>query len=288
MVRQVTKTFRNIISIDWLEGHLDDPNLIILDATMKKKPNGETIPTPAKKIIKAQEFNFDTEICDKQSKLPHMMCSADAFESYAKNLGINHDSVVIIYDAMGIFSSPRAWWMFKLMGHKQVYILDGGLPAWLKANKETSSNYFKATSKGNFISTFLSELVVDSNQMMAILNNPYYQIIDARSYARFTAQEDEPRKELKRGHIPNSYCLPFAGLLENGFIRDTEQLDTLFKNIVYSEAKQLVFSCGSGVTACILALSADECGYDNYTIYDGSWSEWGAGEKFPISTKNSN
>ena len=102
----------------------------------------------------------------------------------------------------------------------------------------------------------------------------------------FRSQEDEPRKELKRGHIPNSYCLPFAELLENGFMRDATQLNTLFKNSVDSETKQLVFSCGSGVTACILALAADECGFDNYTVYDGSWSEWGLGNNFPISIKN--
>ena len=277
------KEFKNIVSCNWLAKHLEDPNLIVLDATMKKKPNGDTIPTPIKKIIRAQEFNFDTEICDNTSTLPHMMCNPEEFQTSARKLGINSDSTIVIYDATGIFSSPRAWWMFKLMGHKSVYVLDGGLPAWLEANRETSSNYLAPTTNGNFCSTFQPELIFNSTQVTEILSDPCYQILDARSYARFSANEDEPRKELKSGHIPNSSCLPFTELLDNGLMRDIEQLSILYKAMISRQAKRLVFSCGSGVTACILALGADECGYQNYSLYDGSWSEWGLGNKFPIS-----
>jgi len=275
----------NLISVNWLNQHLNDSDIILLDATMKKKPNGENIPTPMEKIIGAKAFNFDTEICDKTNSLPHMMPSPEQLENAVRELGINNHSKIIIYDAMGIFSSPRAWWMFKTMGFDQVFVLDGGLPKWVSAGFQTSDKYSNPRPKGNFTASFKPSNIFNSQQVLDILKNNNFQILDARSYERFIAKEAEPRKELRGGHIPNSICLPFTELLQDGFLKDAKELKSIFDSLVPKQTLQLVFSCGSGVTACILALAADECGFDNYVIYDGSWSEWGAGNDFPIATK---
>ena len=267
----------NLVSVDWLNQHLTDPDLIVLDATMKKKPNGEAIPTPDKRKPGALAFNFDTESCDRESELPHMMPSAEQFEQAVQELGINQKSKLVVYDMMGIFSSPRAWWMFKVMGHQQVYVLDGGLPQWLAKGFMTEPNNQLAAikQKGDFIVDFDQTQVFNREQVSSNINNPDFQILDARSHGRFNGQEPEPRVELKRGHIPNSVCLPYTELLQDGLFKDRQSLKAAFDDVVSEEYKQLVFSCGSGVTACILALAADEVGCRNTIVYDGSWSEWG-------------
>jgi len=136
----MTNNQSNLLSINCLEQNLQNTDLIILDATMKKSPSGESIQQPEKFIPGAQIFNFDTEICDQQSDLPHMLCSTEAFELKVQQLGINNNSKIVIYDAMGIFSSPRVWWMFKIMGADNVYVLDGGLPKWLERQYPTQSS----------------------------------------------------------------------------------------------------------------------------------------------------
>jgi len=279
----MTQKTSNLVSIDWLNQYLNEPDIVLLDATMKKKPSGEIIATPHNKILGAKAFNFDTEICDQSSSLPHMMPNQNEFEETARLLGINNNSTIVIYDAMGIFSSPRAWWMFKTMGHKIVYVLDGGLPKWLNAGFATQMEYSEAESIGNFSANINSNKVYNSDQILEAANNHQIQILDARSYARFSAKEAEPRAELEGGHIPNSQCLPFDTLISNDLFKDRKQLIEIFSSLIKKDTNKLVFSCGSGVTACILALAAEECGYSNYAVYDGSWSEWGAGGKFPIS-----
>ncbi len=272
----------NLVSIDWLNQNIVHPDIVILDATMKKQPNGKSIPEPLNKISSAKPFNFDTEICDKTTELPHMLCSADEFQLAARNLGINNQSIIIIYDAMGIFSAPRAWWMFKVMGHKNVFVLNGGLPKWVEANYPIDTDYSQINTNGNFFAKFNSAQVFSGQQVLDNLSNNKLLILDARSYSRFNSQEPEPRQELKKGHIPNSTCLPFSELLINGCFRNKEDLSEIFKKVISPDAKQLIFSCGSGVTACILALAAEECGIKKGIVYDGSWSEWGANDRFPI------
>ncbi len=172
---------RNIVSAEWLNENLNHPDLIILDATMKHKPNGDSIESPIAFIPGALEFNFDTEICDKNSELPHMLPSRKQFEESARKLGVNNQSIIVVYDAMGVFSSPRAWWMFKIMGHQKVYVLDGGLPQWVNTEFPIQKAFSKISSHGNFDENFNLKLIVSIEQVVESLEQPQIKIIDARS-----------------------------------------------------------------------------------------------------------
>lgn len=264
----------NIVSTDWLKQHYKKSNVVILDATLKKKPNGELIAPAELSITSSLEFNFDTEICDQKSHLPHMLPSAEHFEKAVKQLGINQNSIVVCYDRMGIFSSPRAWWMFKIFGHENVFILNGGLPKWIAEGLDCQTEFSSNKSEGNFIARFNPEMIKSMSQVEQVTKQTTIQIIDARSQGRFDGTEPEPRKNLNSGHIPNSQCLPFDQLIANGEFKDKQKLAEIFQSKIFSQTEEIIFTCGSGVTASVLALVADEVGYKNIAVYDGSWAEW--------------
>lgn len=191
-----------------------------------------------------------------------------------QKLGIHKNSAIVAYDSAGIFSGPRAWWMFRAMGHTQVAVLDGGLPAWKKAGYLCGTQAETvAKTRGDFISHPQEGLFCDSEQVLAALSDPAFSVVDARSEGRFKGQEPEPRPGLRGGHMPNAINLPYANLVVNGFLLPPESLKTIFAK-KFNQNQQLIFSCGSGVTACVDALAAELAGYSKLTVYDGSWSEW--------------
>lgn len=272
-----------LVSVRWLSEHLGEPDLVVLDASMK--PIGSaasTAQTSSEPFIPgARVFDFDTRICDHSTSLPHMMPSSESFTREVRALGVSSSSNIVVYDRVGIFSGPRAWWMFLAMGHDNVSVLDGGLPAWRAAGLPVESAPRPASTPGDFVARPRPELFVDAEHVAAALGDPRAAVLDARSEARFLGREAEPRPGLRSGHMPNAVSLPFSAVQSEGRMRSPDELASLLASRA-SGRERLVFSCGSGVTACTLALAAELAGYRDKAVYDGSWSEWGLPSSRPV------
>ena len=274
-----------LVSVTWLQQNLTNPNIVILDASVSKVVGMEPIEYEHFSCIPNALF------CDlagkfhlASSNVANTMPTEQQFSHQAQMLGINHNSTVVVYDNQGIYSSPRAWWMFKAMGIDNVYVLDGGLPAWLEQGFATDSEYATPQSKGNVIGQLAQHSVVDAKQVLSAIDNSEQCIVDARSYSRFCGTAKEPRPGLRSGHIPSSICVHFASLLEQGRYKSPAQLAEVFDQAKLNKNHQLIASCGSGMTACILLLAAHSIGYTNLSLYDGSWSDWGADHNLPVAT----
>lgn len=267
--------FSNIVSVSWLCERVTNDHVVILDASIGNRP--------ATIIPQAVRFDFGQDICDKASALPNTMPSEAHFQARARSLGINRDSMVVCYDNVGIYSSARAWWMMRSMGHTAVWVLDGGLPAWQAAGHAVVDHYRQPAGAGDFEASYQASAFVGSERVLAAITDKCIQIVDARSPGRFSGAEKDPRPAVKSGHIPTSVNVHYAALLRDGHMINTRELTRVFDSAIPTPADNILFSCGSGVTACILALAATEIGIANVSVYDGSWSEWGAGN-FPIAT----
>jgi thiosulfate/3-mercaptopyruvate sulfurtransferase len=220
--------------------------------------------------------------CKPNSILPHMMPAQELFQQEARKLGINADSVVIVYDDVGLYASPRAWWMFRAMGHAQVAVLDGGLPKWIKEERGIIKQYDNSRD-GNFLANLDTGLFCDFEVVLKGLYEPGCQILDARSAGRFKGIDAELRPGVRPGHMPNAKNLPFPEGLSGGELKSAEELSDLFSQLIEKDQK-IITSCGSGITACILTLAATVAGYENLAVYDGSWAEWGLPSKLPVVT----
>lgn len=273
-----------LISSDELSKLLDHPSLVILDATLAKPASASSdIPNKALQIVGAQFFDIDNAFSDRSIPLPHMMCSQEQFEGAARKLGINKDSIVVVYDQHGVYSSPRAWWMLKSMGVNSVAVLDGGLPEWVNGGYPTEEKKTNKKTSGDFEVTFEDSCFVDSQYVLNQIDDPKTLVLDARSNGRFRGVDPEPREGMRGGHIPNSVSLPFPEVLDGTKMKSKESLKELLDTYDL-EHKQLIFSCGSGLTACIILLAAHIAGFSKLSVYDGSWSEWGQPGELPIVT----
>lgn len=272
-----------LVSVEWLASNLNNPDLVILDASLPL-PNAKPQPESERvQIRNARFFDIETTFSDTTTSLPHTMPSADAFTEEAQKLGINADSVIIVYDNIGIYSSARPWWMFRAMGHPNVAVLDGGLPAWIKAGYEVEPAHSEPVQPGNFVANYQPELINNSQDVLAALDDPDQVVFDARSRERFLGEVPEPRAGLRRGHMPNAVSLPFMAIQESNKMLPQPELERIYGGLA-DKNQHLVFSCGSGVTACVLALGAELAGYENLSVYDGSWSEWGLPSDLPVTT----
>ncbi len=271
-----------LVSVSWLAAHIDDPDLVILDATIKKVTSDTSTDLQQKSIKNARFFDIKKTFSDTNTDIPNMLTSEQDFEESCRKLGISNHHKIVVYDTLGIYSSARVWWMFKTMGHPNIAVLDGGFPEWQKANLPCESkNSIINYQKGDFKASFLSELVTDANTILNEMNTKNTLILDARSPGRFTGKEPEPRASLAGGHIPNSMNLYYNDLLSHGKMKPTQDLKEMLADFNI-ENKKLIFTCGSGITACIIMLAAELAGYKNMSVYDGSWSEWGQLNGAPI------
>ncbi|OIQ28534.1 MAG: hypothetical protein BM564_09030 [Bacteroidetes bacterium MedPE-SWsnd-G2] len=263
----------NLVSVDWLSNNLSHPNLIVLDATIAKAGNTKS-ETNLHCIPGALFFDLKYKFADTSSIFPNSLPTKTQFELEAQRLGINNNSIIVVYDNKGVYSSARVWWLFKAMGHQNVMVLNGGLPEWNNKKFKTNTTYSTLETPGNFKATYNPDYFVNFDTVLnaSILKSPL--ILDARSEGRFKGTSPEPRKELKSGHIPNSKNLPFTTLFEENCFKPKSQLTAIYNQLIPNNDTATIFSCGSGITACILVLGADLCGYKNLTVYDGSWTEY--------------
>lgn len=270
----------SLVSVDWLAEHQSHPRLVLLDATFQL-PNAAATENAHRRIPGARRFDFDKVVCDQESPLPHMLPPAADFERLVRELGISRDSLIVVYDRVGTYSSPRGWWMFRAMGHNQVAVLDGGLPAWDAAGHASEPVDDERPAPGDFVATPVTALVSNAEQVAAALEDIRHVVLDARSPGRFAGRDPEPRAGLRGGHMPNARNLPFDQVQSDSRMHDIETLGQRLREHV-AEDQHLICSCGSGVTACILALAADLAGHPRFSVYDGSWSEWGLPSERPV------
>ena len=263
-----------LVSVEWLNNHLDASNLIVLDATMNKinALKGDSINI---QIPKARFFDIKNTYSNVSDPFPNAVPSENQFTKEAQKLGINQNSAIVVYDENGIYSSARVWWLFKAFGHNNVAVLNGGLPEWIKDKYSTEEKKENLFEKGNFVANYKPEYFKFLKDIRESLNDKSKLILDARSKDRFKGLVDEPREGLRSGNIPNSKNLPYTDLIHENKFKSKEELITLFNKLDDSN-NDLIFSCGSGITACILALGADIAGRDKLTVYDGSWTEYGS------------
>jgi len=269
------------VSIEWLVNHLNHPNLVILDATKTKVGQKElSEEAKTKRIPRARIFDLQNTFKDQKDTLPNTMPSPDYFEKEIRKMGINNDSIIVIYDHHGVYSSPRAWWIFKAMGHKNVAVLDGGFPAWKNANLPISIQTNYDGEAGNFEANYQPNLIKSAAEVLATLEKKEVTILDARSDGRFHGTAPEPRAHLKSGHIPGSQNLPSSKIIKDGKLRSKTELKKIY-DAFDLDNKEVIFSCGSGMTACVIALGAEIAGHHSKAIFDGSWTEWGDGD-YPV------
>ncbi|KJS42929.1 MAG: 3-mercaptopyruvate sulfurtransferase [Roseovarius sp. BRH_c41] len=276
---------KTLVSTDWLAAHFKDPDLRILDGTMFMAAEGRSgrAEYEAAHIPGARFFDID-DISDARSELPHMAPPVEKFMSKLRAMGVGDGHQVVVYDAKGLFSAARVWWLFRLMGQDNIAVLDGGFPKW-QAEGRAVEDMPPIIRDRHMTVRRQNQMVKDVTQVAAAAKLGDYEILDARAAARFRGEAAEPRAGLRAGHIPGSKNVPYTDLLNADMtMKDTGDLRAVFAAAGVDMTKPVITSCGSGVTAAIINLALERIGKTDHALYDGSWTEWGAFPTLPVAT----
>ena len=276
-------TLPTVVSTAWLAENLGAPNLRVVDGSWhmpqaKRDPGREYDEAH---IPGAVFFDVD-RIADRSTDLPHMLPSAEVFARAVGGLGIGDGDRVVVYDSRGVVSAARVWWTFRVFGHDAVAVLDGGLPKWRAEGRPVERGPVTPAAR-RFIPRLRKELVRDLTQMKTTVTARGQQVLDARSRGRFAGTEPEPRAGLRGGHIPGSFNLPYDELYEkDGTLRPVPALRDALAKSGLDLARPIVTTCGSGITASVLALALHQVGRPDVAVYDGSWTEWASRSDTPV------
>ncbi|KAI3466314.1 hypothetical protein Pfo_022977 [Paulownia fortunei] len=306
---QSLSTNEPVVSVDWLHANLREPDVKVLDASwyMPDEKRNPLQEYQVAHIPGALFFDVDG-VSDQTTNLPHMLPSEEAFAAAVSALGIENKDGLVVYDGKGIFSAARVWWMFRVFGHDRIWVLDGGLPRWRTSGFDVESSassdaILKASAASEaiekvyqgqrvgpitFQTYFQPHLVWSLEQVQKNIEEQTHQHVDARSKARFDGVAPEPRKGIRSGHVPGSKCIPFAQMLDGSqTLLPADELKKRFGQEGISLDSPVVTSCGTGVTACILALGLHRLGKTDVPVYDGSWTEWGTNPDTPVTSSKS-
>ena len=270
------------IDADWLEKRLGTPGLSIVDASwyLPAQKRDAKAEYEAAHIPGAIFFDQD-EVVDPDSELPHTLPDPATFARHAGSMGISADDTIVVYDGPGVFSAPRVWWMFRVMGVFQVYVLDGGFDRWKAAGRPVTAEQTKV-APNIFHVDFDPSRVASLDEMKGIVASGESQIADARPAGRFTGEEPEPRAGVRGGHMPGAKSLPASTLSRDGKLLPPEELKKRFEEAGVDLSKPVVTSCGSGITAAVITLALETLGHSANRLYDGSWTEWGGRSDTPV------
>lgn len=277
-----------LVSTEWLASELGKPGLVVFDATkyLPNEPQDGRKEFAAAHIPGARYFDID-EVADPDNDLPHMVPTPARFEKLMAALGVSNDSRVVFYDQKGLYSAPRGWWLMRLFGHEAAAVLDGGLPKWRKEGRPTEAGEPSAPSPGRFAADFRADRLRGIGDMKRIVRQGGGEalVLDARSKGRFDGTAPELRPGLPSGHMPGTANLPYTELFKpDGTLLDPAALRTRFEAAGVEAERPVVTTCGSGVTACVLALGLVRAGFPEASVYDGSWTEWASRPETPKAT----
>ena len=280
-----TNNTKSLVSTKWLQAHIDDDHLKLIDASwyLPNMQRNAYTEYSAAHIAGALFFDMD-KICDQAADSPHMAPSVTMFTAWLCAMGINSSHQIVVYDGAGLFSAARVWWLFKLMGFDNVAVLDGGLPQWLAQGQGTTQAMPKLQPCVNAMCV-LRPIMRTATQVAEAVKSKSYQVLDARPPGRFLGNEPEPRKGLRSGHIPGSKNVFFKTLLQpDNTMKSPGELAQVLLAAGVDMTQPIITSCGSGVTAAILNLALTQLEHSNHSLYDGSWAQWGMSEALPIET----